>query len=103
MAAPLTCPQCKNALGLLDVAREFQCPKGSSELVSTGWGAVRIVDGLSFILGGCVIAILWAGFGWLGGLLATVVLIAGEVHARRALLTIEPAVKGLGSNAREAT
>ena len=103
MAAPLMCPQCKGAIGLLDVAREFHCPKCSSALTSSGWGAVRVVDGLSFVLGGCAIAILWAGFGWVGGLLTTVALIAGEVHARRALLTIEPAVKGLEPNVREAT
>jgi hypothetical protein len=90
MAEPLACPRCKGSIGVLDIAREFQCPKCNAALISTGWGAVRIVDGLSFVFGVYVIAILWAGFSWIGGLVATAALIAGEFYARRALLTIQP-------------
>jgi hypothetical protein len=55
---------------------------------------VRIVDGLVFVFGACVIAILWAGFSWIGALVATAALIAGEFYARRALLTIQPGPAG---------
>ena len=103
MSAGLVCPGCKSRLALLDVAREFHCPKCQVPLISTGWRTVRLVDGISFVVGGCLIVVLWAGLGWIAGLLTTGALIAGDVYARRALLTIKPAATGLASNERETT
>jgi hypothetical protein len=88
---------------MFDVGRKFQCAGCGSEIVADGWAGVHTFEIIAFFVGGCVLVIAWAGFGWVGGAIALAAWIAAEVYARRVLLKLTLVNDALVPNEQRAT
>jgi hypothetical protein len=89
MPPALMCPKCKSTLSQFDIARDFECPNCKTALAATGWTAVYLFDALSLVIGVYVLAVAWAGLGWVGFAVTFVGLLAAELYVRRAFIKVE--------------
>lgn len=85
----MNCPKCSHNLSLLDVSRQFNCPKCQTLLSTHGWGVVTTVEILLFIIAGEIMISAWLSSGWLAGLGVGLAWVVIEWKLRKKLLKVE--------------